>query len=107
MSDTDRINALVADARQAGIPPITALDLAAYAVFHRDPGDGNFVRAVLEGDLFAAARRADAENHPALATIANWVWLRIPAVATGPASKVDAWLAHSPAACADINDPRR
>ena len=53
---------------------------------------GDFLRAVLAGDLFTAAQRADPVNKHFLAEIAEYVVFDVPFEARGSYEKVDAWL---------------
>lgn len=53
---------------------------------------GGFLRAVLENDLRGAIGRADEINLAALPHIVAYINERVPAIATGSAQLVDAWL---------------
>jgi hypothetical protein len=58
---------------------------------------GGFLTAVLEGDLYAAAARADGYNKLALAKVAVWVLWYAPPDCYGSSEKVEAWAAAVPA----------
>ena len=53
---------------------------------------GGFLMAVLRGDLFEAALRADDTNRPRLAAIALWTFHNIPRAIHGSPEKVKAFL---------------
>jgi hypothetical protein len=72
------------------IPEHTREALVAYLT--RGIPTGDFTRAVLTGNLFEAAARADGMNRPALAETALWIRDNFPLVAYGSPAKVDAWI---------------
>lgn len=53
---------------------------------------GDFLRAVLENDLFEAVGRADANSLAALPAICGWIYNNAPADCFGSPSKVKEWL---------------
>lgn len=61
-----------------------------YLIFGYEPG--GFLRAVLAGDLFLAASRADYNNFGKLAEIAKTVYHHMPAGTIGSYEVVDEWI---------------
>lgn len=57
---------------------------------------GGFLTAVLEGNLFEAALRADDTNRPRLAAIALWIDQNLPHAIHGTPEKVALWLEAGP-----------
>lgn len=55
---------------------------------------GDFLRAVLSGDLFGAMGRADARNKQALSAICMYVANQLPAVCWGGPNAVEQWIKH-------------
>lgn len=74
----------------ANIKPETIETLRRYAD-HGIP-TGDFLRAVLENNLFEAAGRADPENFAALGDICGYVYNEMPAGCWGNPQTVREWL---------------
>lgn len=74
------------------IPPLTQQSLDLYAKHGVPPG--HFLRAVLEGDLFAAFRRADPADLAALPAIVTYVYERLPSASSGSPEVVSRWIAR-------------
>jgi hypothetical protein len=82
--DTDTQNS-------SGLSDIIQQTLENYFCFGLEPG--SFTTSVLEGDLFAAARRADHWNKPNLGKIANWINQHAPVGSYGSRERVRDWIA--------------
>ena len=57
---------------------------------------GSFLRAVLENDLYSAARRADLESRRDLYDLCMWLQWNAPKACFGSKQAVAEWLAPSP-----------
>jgi hypothetical protein len=73
-----------------GLSDIMQSTLENYFCHGLEPG--GFTTAVLEGNLFAAAQRADHWNKENLAKIANWVFQNAPGGSYGSKEAVRDWL---------------
>ena len=76
-----------------GVPEHTQRSLEDY--FCRCLPPGGFIKAVLVGDLFAAACSADYENANCLADIAEWVYQNAPAGSFGSNAAIKGWLSKN------------
>jgi len=76
------------------VPQHTLEGIDAYAQDRRPPGD--FVRAVMENNLFSAAAHADPQNQAALFAITGYVYNEIPSNVWGSPEKVQMWLDSQP-----------
>lgn len=74
------------------IPTLTKQSLDDYAK-HGIP-TGDFLRAVLAGDLFAAFHRADPQSTAAIAAIVWYVQNRLPRGCYGSEAAVEAWISE-------------
>ena len=72
------------------LPPTTQETLAAYIDKRRPTGD--FLRAVLENNLFVAMHRADMHNRFALFEICSYIYNYAPMTCWGSPEVVDKWL---------------
>lgn len=55
---------------------------------------GDFLQALISGDLFEAIQRADAENALHIVEIARWFWAHAPALCFGKPAHMRRWCAH-------------
>lgn len=76
-------------AGQDTIPQLAHEALVRYFVHGMEPG--SFLTAMLEGDLFTAAFKADHLNSPAMAKIATWIVHHAPHNSYGTADIVKKW----------------
>lgn len=79
------------DARRAWVPAHLLEDLDRYVESGRTPSD--FVRSVLENDLFGAMFSAHAANVHASKDVVRYVVNELPVECFGSKAKVEAWLA--------------
>lgn len=75
---------------EAAIPIITLGNLNSYSDKHIHPGQ--FLLAVLAGDLFDAFRRADSDNANAMKAIVMWIVNYAPGGSFGNDENVKDWL---------------
>lgn len=73
------------------VPEHTHAALVRYLVHRCHPG--GCVQSILEGDLYGAARKADADNTRELAHIARWIMNNAPVESYGSVEAVKSWLA--------------
>jgi len=78
------------DKNEMDIPAHTLDGLRSYLVQRITPGD--FIRCVLEGDLFGAVQRADHQNQRAIRNIVNFVQWYFPGCSFGSRYTVVQWL---------------
>jgi hypothetical protein len=64
--------------------------LEEYAMRHI--GQGHFLTAVLENDLFTAFNRADSQNQRRMFRIAQYTWNNLPMKCYGSTKRVETWL---------------
>lgn len=74
----------------SAIPPYMRDGLVLYIEEGVPPG--NFLGAVLEGDLFRACDAADINNMPVIPVYAAWLYNKAPAGCFGSRARVDAWI---------------
>ena len=81
-----------AHAKYPNIPMTTLKTLQRYV----DTGcpTGNFMKAVLENDLFEAVNRADKENQDSLVDLVKLIFNDVPGNCHGDEEKVEAWIAQ-------------
>ena len=77
----------------AGCPEWAVGGVRRYLEHGIEPGSG--LRAILEGDLYAAVRRVPVADIGALAA---WVWAALPIGCYGSRAVVDAWMVRRRAA---------
>jgi hypothetical protein len=80
-------------AQRRGVPEHCISGLVRYVTDGVAPGD--FLMAVLEGDLFEALGRADDTNIRALPEYGMFLWNDVPAICKGSPERVRAWINHN------------
>ena len=64
-----------------------------YVIFGQEPGD--FLRAVLNNDLFRSVAQADAESLDGLPAVVAWIYNNAPARCHGSPENVLTWVLHN------------
>ena len=80
------------DIDYSGLPAHMQRAARAWVENGQTPGD--FLQAVIRGDLFDAVARADEDNLAALQTWCRWFYNEAPPGCWGSAEKVQAWKAR-------------